>query len=190
MPRKGLTAAKVVDAAFEVADQTGLDQLTMAAVAARLNVRLPSLYKHIDGLPALRRQMAVRAKLDLADLIIRSSAGLSGRSALQALAEGYLIWGHRHPAAYAASLVAPALGDEADLDASSEAAQAVYAVLRGYRLDEATMIDAVRTIRALLHGYTGLTLAGGFGLDRSVDSSLSWALDGLHAWLMRHHKEL
>lgn len=92
--------------------------------------------------------------------------------------------------AYAVSLVAPAPGDEADLAASSEAAQAVYAVLRGYHLDEATMIDAVRTVRAVLHGYTGLILAGGFGLDRSVNRSLSWALYGIHDWLMHHDKEL
>ncbi len=52
----GIDRARVVEVAAELADANGLDQLTLAQVAARLGVRLPSLYNHVDGLPGLRHE--------------------------------------------------------------------------------------------------------------------------------------
>ena len=46
MPRAGLTPQRVVVEAEELADLVGLNRLTLAELAARLGVRLPSLYKH------------------------------------------------------------------------------------------------------------------------------------------------
>ncbi|HJY03666.1 MAG TPA: TetR family transcriptional regulator, partial [Streptosporangiaceae bacterium] len=50
MPRAGLTEARVVDEAEQMADEVGLSGLTLAALADRLGVRYPSLYKHVDGM--------------------------------------------------------------------------------------------------------------------------------------------
>ena len=50
MPRAGLNTDRVVAAAAELADEVGLDQLTLAALAARLGVRQPSLYKHVASI--------------------------------------------------------------------------------------------------------------------------------------------
>ena len=54
-PRAGVDRARVVEVAAKLADEVGLEALTLAQVAARLNVKLPSLYNHVDGLPGLRR---------------------------------------------------------------------------------------------------------------------------------------
>ncbi|MEV1143797.1 TetR family transcriptional regulator, partial [Micromonospora sp. NPDC049799] len=56
MPRAGLTPQTVVRAAADLADEVGLDRLTLAAVAARLGVALPSLYKHVRGADALHHR--------------------------------------------------------------------------------------------------------------------------------------
>ena len=55
----------------------------------------------------------------------------------------------------------------------------VFDALSGYDVDEATTIDAVRTLRAALHGYIGLEASGGFGMDRPLDDSMEWMLDAL-----------
>ena len=61
MPRAGLTKARVIDEAAQMADEIGLSHLTLAALADRLGVRYPSLYKHVDGMDGLQRGIAVRA---------------------------------------------------------------------------------------------------------------------------------
>src|SRR5215472_13481724 len=57
--RAGLDTATVVRAAAELADASGLDSLTLAGLAEHLGVRVPSLYNHVEGLPGLRRSLAL-----------------------------------------------------------------------------------------------------------------------------------
>lgn len=44
-------------------DTQGVEGLTLAALAAKLNVKTPSLYNHIKGLPDLRMQLSRRGLL-------------------------------------------------------------------------------------------------------------------------------
>ena len=69
MPRAGLSAERVVDEAERLADEVGLAQLSLAALAARLGVQPPSLYKHIAGQDALQRTIEARAKAELAEVM-------------------------------------------------------------------------------------------------------------------------
>lgn len=45
------------------------------------------------------------------------------------------------------------------------------AALTGYGLTGDDAIDAVRAVRAALHGFIALEAAGGFGLPREIDRS-------------------
>ena len=93
--------------AERLADEGGLAQLTLAALALRLGVRQPSLYKHIDGLPGLRRSIAVRAKLELTDVLGSAAVGRSRDDAVVALADAYRAWALAHPGRYQAAQRAP-----------------------------------------------------------------------------------
>ena len=185
MPRAGLSTGRVVGEAAALADEVGLDNLTLAALAERLGVRLPSLYKHVDGMPALQRELTIRAKLEMTNVFARATVGKSRGDAVRAFAIAYRDWAKQHPGLYAAGVRAPRDGDTEDQDASAAAVEVVFDALSGYDLDEATTIDAVRTLRAALHGYIGLEVAGGFGLDRPLDDSMEWMLDALDTALTR-----
>ncbi|MGB7817658.1 MAG: TetR/AcrR family transcriptional regulator, partial [Ornithinibacter sp.] len=95
--------------AERLADQVGIDNISLAALAGTLGVRQPSLYKHIDGLPALKRAVALRAKAELADVLGRAAVGRSRDDAVRALAAAYRTWAHAHPGRYQAGLRAPVL---------------------------------------------------------------------------------
>lgn len=179
MPRAGLTTTRVVEEAEAVADEVGLPSLTLAAVASRLGVRLPSLYKHIDGMDALQRQLSIRAKTELGDAMARSAMGLSGREALQALGQCLRTWALAHPGRYAATVAAPAPDDDEDWAASTAAVAVVLAVLAGYGLGDDAAIDATRAIRSALHGFIALEAAGGFGLPVNIDRSYAALVDAL-----------
>ena len=82
MPRAGLTRERIAQQAAAAADETGFDRLTLAAVAARCGVSLPGLYKHVDGLNTVRRDVAVLAVRELTAVLAQAAAGLAGRDAL------------------------------------------------------------------------------------------------------------
>ena len=183
MPRAGLTSDSVVRSAADLADEVGADALTLSMLAQRLGVRQPSLYKHVGGLDALRREMAVLAKHELAGVLGAAVAGRAREDALRALAAAYVDWARTRPGRYAAAQRAPAPGDETDADASNAVVRVVGDALRGYDLPEDRLVDATRTLRALVHGFTALAAAGGFGLPRDLDASLAFALGCLESTL-------
>lgn len=179
MARAGVTPERVVDEATAVADEHGFDALTLATVADRLGVRTPSLYKHVAGLPDLRRLLRIRAKRELAATLSAAAVGRSRGDALRSLAHAYRDWALARPGLYAAAQVAPEAGDSEDEEASAAAVQVVFDALRGYGVSEDTMVDATRTLRAGLHGFVALDAAGGYALPRPLAASMDWWLDSL-----------
>ena len=53
--RLGVSRSDIIDAAVRVCDREGLAGLTVAAVAAEVGCRPPSVYHHVDGLDGLLR---------------------------------------------------------------------------------------------------------------------------------------
>src|SRR3954465_11266349 len=89
VPRPGLNRERVVDEATVVADEVGFDRLSLAAVADRTGVRLPSLYKHIESRDGLRRDVAVRALGELADALGPAVADRTAGEGLRVMAGAY-----------------------------------------------------------------------------------------------------
>jgi AcrR family transcriptional regulator len=167
----GIDREQVVAVAAELADLHGLEQLTLAQVAARLGVRLPSLYNHVAGLPGLQRELALLAGRQLLERISRAAIGKASDAAVIAIGQAYRRYVLEHPGRYAAIARAPT-PDEAELQQVSQAIiEVVLAVLEPYNLDEEAAIHAVRGLRTIAHGFATLELAGGFGLPLDREES-------------------
>lgn len=186
MPRAGLDPAAVVAAGAALADEVGFTELTMGRLAERVGVRTPSLYKHIDSLEALRHGISVQAKRELGIALARATVGRSGPDAVHAFAGAYRRWALDHPGRYAATIRAPAAGDEEDRRAGEEVLQILLDVLAGFGLRDARAIDAARTLRSALHGFVSLESSGGFGLPQDVTRSHRFLVDTLVTGLEAH----
>lgn len=175
MPRAGLTAAAVVDAAAGIADEIGLAQLSMGAVAARLGVKTPSLYKHVDGSADLVHRIAVLATTELGDAVRDATQGRAGGEALAAAAQATRAYITRHPGRYAATVDLRPTGPDDPLTVAAERSLRSYtAVLHGYRLDPEQEIHALRTLRSMLHGFVILEVGGGFQYATDIGTSFAW----------------
>ena len=179
MARAGLTADVLTQAAAELADELGFDNVTVAAVARHFGVRDASLYSHVRNLRALRLRVAERAFHELADQVAAAIAGLAGRDALAAFAEVYRRYAIEHPGRYAAMRIEIEPGSGAAV-AGARHAELSRAVLRSYALGEPAETDAVRMMNSTLHGFTDLEVAGGFShTARSAEDSWSAVLAAL-----------
>ncbi len=185
MPRAGLTEARVLDEAELMADELGLSELTLAALAARLGVRQPSLYKHVEGMPGLQRGLSVRAKSELAQVLGRAAVGRERDQAVAGVARAYRAWALEHPGRYATVQRVPVAGDREDELASAAVVGVVLDILAGYRLHDDDAIDAARALRSALHGFVTLEAAGGFGLPVDIDRSFERLIGALTTALAR-----
>ena len=183
MPRAGLDTEAVVAAAAGLADDVGLERLTLARLAAALGIRTPSLYAHVDGLPDLRARMGARGARELATQLQLAAAGRSGADALRAVAGAYRAYAHAHPGRYAAMQAASER--EENQVAGAAVVGVILAVLSAYELAGDAAIHAVRVVRSALHGFVVLEHEGGFGLPLSLDDSFATLVEMIDAGLSR-----
>ena len=161
-----------------LADEIGLDNLTLTALAVRLGVRQPSLYKHIDSMAGLHRDIAVRAKRELGEVLARAAVGRSGAEAISAMSHAYRSWALQHPARYEASNLMPARGDVEDEAISLAAIQVIADVLNAYQLEGDDAVDAIRAFRSTLHGFVSYETAGAFAWSADIDRSFERLVGG------------
>jgi AcrR family transcriptional regulator len=188
-PRAGLDKAAVVDAAAELINTEGIDVLSLSRLAKQLGVQTPSLYNHIDGLPGLRRKLALRNVRALGERLGDAAIGKSGPQALIAIAQAYREYIKQSPGVYMASLRASGAQETADAElqsAEERVVRVVMAVVASFGLQGEDGLHAVRGLRSLVHGFATLEIAGGFGLPLDCDESFRRLVDvfirGLQRW--------
>ncbi len=175
MPRKAnsraLNRAAVVQAAAALIDTIGLEQVTMADLAERLQIRTPSLYNHIDGMTGLRRDLALLGLHELGTRMGQVVMGKAGDDAIFALAHAYRAFAKEHPGLYAAAQRAPGADDAELQKAAQRVIDILLNVLSAYNLQTDDALHAIRLFRSTIHGFTSLEIAGGFGLPLELDET-------------------
>lgn len=173
MPRAGLSPDAVVDAALEILDARGSDGLTLKAIADATGVAAPSLYKHVRGLPELRRLLVIRILNETAEQMGTVVMGRAGDDALQAYLTEYRRLASEYPHRHA--LIERASYDDPAFAAASERlVNVAYAVVRGFGLEGEDLVHAVRCVRAAVTGFVSLELGLGYRAPTETDASFAY----------------
>jgi AcrR family transcriptional regulator len=184
-----LTPEQVFVAAERIVDEHGWDGLTIAALAADLGVRGPSLYTHVAGLDAIRSGLQARTMAAMS-LVLRDAAmGRSGGDAMRAMCAAFRAFALAHPNRYMAMTQAP-VDPTVFIEASVGADAATRAALRAFDLDEAEVSSVQFGLYATAHGFVSLEIAGVFtsGLDPAGTEALyREAIDRVVAALEHRH---
>jgi len=170
--RPGLDRQSVIVAAAEIADAEGLGNVTLAAVADRLGVRKPSLYNHINGLPELKRELAIWGTNQLTAAIREAAIGKAKKDAISAIAAAYRAFAHQRPGLYRAIVATPDRNCPGMQTAIANMMAVLKTVLTPYHLTDEDKTHAVRGLRSLMHGFVSLEAAGWFA--SSVDREESY----------------
>jgi AcrR family transcriptional regulator len=181
----------VVKTAARIADEpdVGMERLSLARIASELGVRTPSLYKHVAGLAALRRELTLFALRDLYDRLAQATVGTSSDDAVRAMAGAYRSFAHQHPGLYTAALWAPQ-GDDPEMNFEAQRLVSLLVrVLAGYGLERNDALHAVRCLRSLLHGFVSLEASHGFGLPLYLEETFRRLIDLLISGLRASQRE-
>jgi AcrR family transcriptional regulator len=171
-PKVALDLETVIEAAADIADQFGVQEVTLANLAKRLNIRPPSLYNHVDGLPGLRKELAILGLNKLYAELSATAVGLTGEKAIIELSKTYINFARKHPGLYEATLLAPDPKDQDVQLSGGKIVDLTINVLREYDLEGDSALHAVRGLRSILHGFSSLEQKGGLELALDLDVSL------------------
>ena len=186
--RTRLTKMAVVQAAAELINTEGSDALSLNRLAEKLEVRTPSLYNHMDGLPGLQRELAVMNARLLADRLSGAAIGRSGAELFMDVAGAFRNYVKEYPGLYMSTLRSSgnqALPDENLMREEGRALKVGLAVMASLGLQGEDAIHALRAFRSMVHGFATLEVAGGFGLPEDCDESFRRLVEYLVAGLQR-----
>lgn len=184
-PRIGLDLRTILQAATEIADRHGIDQVTLVSLAQKLEIRSPSLYNHVDGLNGLRKQLRLHGLEQLYRSLEKGVTERFGDDAVRALGEAYVSFVRDHPGLYEATLRAPDPQDPEVQRASEKIVNLVIRILHAYGLEGESALHATRGLRSIFHGFASLEQRGGFGLPLDHDVSLRLLIDTFLAGIHR-----
>ncbi len=159
--------AEVVAAGSDLLEELGPTGLTMQAVASRVGVRAPSLYKRVRDREELLRLVATAAGEDAGARL----AGTDGT--LPALARAYRSFGHDRPEAFRLLLTS-----RPDPGTPQRIAEPVLLAVEKLVGSDRTL-EAARFVTAWVTGFVSMELAGAFRLGGDLEEAWDFGLDRL-----------
>lgn len=171
--RAGLDSSAIINTAADIADETGWDQITLAAIAERLGVKTPSLYNYIDGLPDLKKRLAVYGIRELNAIITRAAIGKAKDDAVIAVINAYRRFAEERPGLYQATLRSPDHGYAAMQQAAEDLMDILMRVAGPYDLGDEYTVHEIRALRSMVHGFLALKAAGAFG-NQAIDPEVTF----------------
>jgi AcrR family transcriptional regulator len=170
--KRGLDSQTILNAAAELAEEKGLENVSLLQVAEKLGVKSPSLYKHLSGLQELSSGIANLAISRLDEAIRNAAVGRSKEDALVAIASAYRKFAKENSELYKAILRFPSCHDKNIQEAGHAIVRILYQVMEPYHYSKKETIDFVRGFRSALHGFVSLEEAGFFqNTEANADES-------------------
>jgi len=147
-----LDKTTLVRVAADIADRDGWSNLTLSGVAKAVNRHVTSLYAHVDGLEALRREVTLLALDEVADEVWAAVLGRVGEQALVAIAGVERAYALEHPGRNAAMFTHPRSGDEEYRARGRRLAEPIRATFRSFGLDDQQVVLAHSVFSSALRG--------------------------------------
>jgi AcrR family transcriptional regulator len=163
--------AEIIRAGRDIVEAAGPGRLTMQAVAQRVGVRAPSLYKRVRDRDALLTLIAAASADDLTARLEASDGSLP------ALARIYRAFAQENPEAFRLMLTT-----DGAADAMARASRPVLRASAGL-VGEDSALDAARLVTAWATGFVDMELAGAFRFEGDLDRAFEYGLDHIVAGL-------
>lgn len=175
--KAGLDKDIILKTAADLADAEGIANVTLKALAEKLGVKPPSLYKHINGVEELNKALMLYGWKSLEKKVTRAAVGKSKEDAIRAIFYAYRDYVKEHPGVFEAMQWYNMYQSEENLQATEEIVAVLFQVLSAYDLQEEQKVHIVRMFRVFLQGFLMVEIHGGFGNPVSITESFDFSLE-------------
>ncbi|WP_432650419.1 TetR/AcrR family transcriptional regulator [Huintestinicola sp.] len=179
MAKKGLDKNAVIERAAALANEKGLDNVTLKELADSLEIRSPSLYNHISGLEELKREIMLYGWKQAQEKILRAAEGKNDFEAIRAMCRAFYGYASENKGIFSAMLWYNKYADEGSMEATSGLFSRVYKVMEEMGISRERAEHLIRTLRGFLEGFALLVNNGAFGHPADIDESFEVSLDVL-----------
>lgn len=154
---------EVIELAEQILEAEGYDAVTMRNIAQRLNIKAPSLYKHMAGKDDILVALQEKALNSMGDALNVSDGSLAG------IAAAYRKFALAHPKLYEIATSRPLERDRLTPGVEDRAALPLLTATNGD-------INMARAVWSVAHGLVDLELRNRFPEDADVDAAWQVAI--------------
>lgn len=179
MARVGLDGKKVIEKAAELANQSGMSNVTMKTLAEYLGIKTPSLYNHVKSQDDLYEKIMIYGWQQISDRIMDSSKNLHGNDALRTFSREFFQYALENKGIFEAMMWYNKYSSP-ELEKATEKIYTVFFSITdelGIPLETANHL--LRTYRAFLQGFASLVIHDSFGNPISIQESFEISLNVL-----------
>ena len=179
LAKRGLDKNAVIASAAALANEKGLDNVTLKDLADSLEIRSPSLYNHISGLNELKREIMLYGWKQAEESILQSAEGINGYESIRAMCRAFYRYASENKGVFSAMLWYNKYADEGSMEATSELFSRLYKIMEDMDISREKTEHLIRTLRGFLEGFALLVNNGAFGHPADIDESFEVSLDVL-----------
>ena len=181
MARAGLDKEIIVSRAAWLANEIGLENITLKMIAKEFGVQTPSLYNHIKSLEDLKKNLMIYGWKQLEQQILRSVAGVSGYEALRAMCYAFYEYATTNPGIFNAMLWYNKFQDEETVGVTEELFIVLFKIMGSLQISQENVNHLIRTFRSFLEGFSLLVNNKAFGNPISIKESFELSIEVLMA---------
>lgn len=179
MARAGLDKVIIVERAAQLANEHGLENITLKMIAQEFGVQTPSLYNHIKSLEDLKKNLMLYGWKQLELQILHAVCGVSGYDALRAMCYAFYDYATENPGVFNAMLWYNKFQDGESMEATDGLFSVIFKVMEGVYISQERASHLIRTFRSFLEGFSLLVNNGAFGNPISIKESFDLSVDVL-----------
>ncbi|MDX1993709.1 MAG: TetR/AcrR family transcriptional regulator [bacterium] len=174
-----ITRDALIARAWEMAEAEGVEQMTLAKLAAALGVKAPSLYHHMRSKADLLRAINERTTQQLFAALHETLAAASDAPAaerIHRLAAAYRAFAQAHPITYMLAFTTVEVEARPDPTFQEQGVLPIQAVLTELTGADASLA-AIRGLLALMHGFVMLEINDQFRRGGDLDAAYTQGIE-------------
>ena len=192
MARAGLDQNVIIEKAAALANDVGIENITLKMVADEFGIQTPSLYNHIKGLEDLKKQIMLLGWKQVEKEIILSVVGVSGYDALRRMCYAFYEYATKNPGIFNAMLWYNKYQNDEAQNATKQLFAVLFKIMGTLNISDENINHFIRTFRGFLEGYALLVNNGAFGnpapVRESFDLSVEVLLNGIKTLVAEKEK--
>ena len=166
MPRLGLTADTIIETAAQMANEIGIDKISIKLLAEKFNIKSPSFYNHFTNLDEIKNGVMLYGWKQLEEKALRAAVGVSGYDAVKAICYAFYDY---------------ATSNAGIFDAMLWYNNFHYKITASLSISEQNSRHLVRMFRSFLEGFCLLVNKKSFGNPLPVSDTFALSVDTLIA---------
>lgn len=177
MPKNNISEELIIETSAHIANEIGLDNLSLKIVAEELNIKPPSLYNHISGLDNIKEKLMIYGWKQIENKMIDSAVGVAGYEALKNMCYAFYDYATNNKGVFAAMLWYNKYETQENNNSTVRLFELLFKVMKALDISEDNINHSIRTLRGFLEGFSLLVNNNAFGNPISIKESFDLSLE-------------